>query len=134
MCKSIDSSGDIPFVSTDLSFNMTQLPRYKLVLDSTYLEVKGAYFKIKYIVTCPQNILLVDLISQILLAYFHAFLNTLCSTHLCFPWGWSLIISNTIHTPWSTCVLKYIDDLMNGDVFALIKVDAVDIQYTLPSL
>ena len=70
MCKSVDSSGDIPFLSTDLSFNMTQLPRYKLVLDSTYLEVNGTYFKIKYIVTCPQNILLVDLISQILLTYF----------------------------------------------------------------
>ena len=64
MCKLVGSSGDIPFLSTDLSFNTTQLPRYKLVLDSTYLEVNGTYFKIKYIVTCPQNILLVDLISQ----------------------------------------------------------------------
>ena len=64
MCKSVDSSGDIPFLSIDLSFNMTQLPRYKLVLDSSYLEVNGTYFKIKYIVTCPQNIILVDLIRQ----------------------------------------------------------------------
>ena len=70
MCKSVDSSGDIPFLSTDLSINMTQLPRYKLVLDSTYLVVNGTYFKIQYIVTCPQNILLVDLINQILLTYF----------------------------------------------------------------
>ena len=52
MCKSVDSSGDIPFLSTDLSFNMTQLPRYRLVLNNTYLEVNDAYFKTKYIVTC----------------------------------------------------------------------------------
>ena len=64
MCKSIDSSGDIPFLSTDLSSNMTQLPRYKLVLDITYLEVNGTYFKTKYMLTCSQNILLVDLTSQ----------------------------------------------------------------------
>ena len=57
MCKSVDSSGDIPFLLTDLSFNMTQL------LD-TYLKVNGTYFKTKYILTCPQNILLVDLTSQ----------------------------------------------------------------------
>ena len=44
MCKSVDSSGGIPFLSTDLSLKMTQLPRYKLVLDSTYLEVNGTYF------------------------------------------------------------------------------------------
>ena len=60
MCMAVDSSGDIPFLSTDLSFNMIQLPRYRLVLDSTYLEVNGTYVKTKYIVTCPQNIL-VDL-------------------------------------------------------------------------
>ena len=64
MCMSVDSSGDIAFLSTNLSFNMTQLPRYKLVLDSTYLKVNDTYFKTKYIVTCPQIILLVDLISQ----------------------------------------------------------------------
>ena len=60
MWKSIDSSADIPFLSIDLSFNMTYLPRYKLVLDSTYVKVNGTYFKTKYISTCPQNILLVD--------------------------------------------------------------------------
>ena len=96
MCKSIDSR-DIPFLSTDLSFNMTQLPRYMLVLDSTYLEVNGTYFKTKYIVTCPQNIL-VDLISQ---SYylFRSFLNTLCPTHLRFP-------RLTPYQPiWSSCTL-----------------------------
>ena len=62
--KSVDSSGDIPFLSTDLSFNMTQLPRYNLVPDSTYRKVNGIYFKTKYIITCPPNILVVDLISQ----------------------------------------------------------------------
>ena len=36
---------EIPFLSTNLSFNMTQLPRYRLVLDSTYFEVNGTYFK-----------------------------------------------------------------------------------------
>jgi hypothetical protein len=55
MCNLVDSSGDIPFLSTDLSFNMTQLPKYKLVLDSSYLKVNDTYFKIKYIVTCSQN-------------------------------------------------------------------------------
>ena len=97
MCKSVDSSGDIPFMSTDLSFNMTQLPRYRLVLDSTYLEVNGAYFKTKYIVTCPQNIL-VDLISQ---SYylFRSFLNPLCPTHLRFP---RLTPYQSI---WSSCAL-----------------------------
>jgi hypothetical protein len=70
MCKSVDSSRDIPFLPIDLSFNMTQLPRHKAMLDSTYFEVNATYFKIKYILTCPQNILLVDLISQILLVYF----------------------------------------------------------------
>ena len=64
MCKSVDSSGDFPFLSTDLSFNMTHLPRYKLSLDSIYLKVNGTYFKTKYILTCPQNILLVDWTSQ----------------------------------------------------------------------
>ena len=64
MCMSFDSSEDIPLLSIDLSFTMIQLPRYRLLLDSTYLEVNGTYFKIKYTVTCPQNILLVDLISQ----------------------------------------------------------------------
>ena len=38
MCKSVDSNRDIPFLSIDLSFNVIQLPRYKLVLDSTYLK------------------------------------------------------------------------------------------------
>ena len=51
MCKSVDNSGDIPFLSTVLSFNMTELLTYKLVQDSTYLEVNGTYFKTKYIVT-----------------------------------------------------------------------------------
>ena len=78
MCKSVDNSGDIPFLSTDLSFNMTQLPRYRLVLDSTYLEVNDAYFKTKYIVTCPQNIL-VDLISQ----SYYLFLSFLIHCVLC---------------------------------------------------
>ena len=64
MRKSVDSNGDIPFLATELSFNTTQLTTYKLVLGSTYLEVNGTYFNTKYIVTCPQNILLVDLISQ----------------------------------------------------------------------
>jgi hypothetical protein len=70
MCKLVGGSGNIPFQSTDLSFNMTQLPTYKLVLDNTYLEVNGTHFMIKYVVTCSYNILLVDLISKILLAYF----------------------------------------------------------------
>ena len=52
--QSVNSSGDILFLLTDLSFNMTQLPRYKLVLDSTYLKVNGTYFKTKYIITCPK--------------------------------------------------------------------------------
>ena len=56
MHKSVDSSGVIPFLSTDLLVKMTQLPKYKLVLDSTYLKVNGTYFKTKYIITCPQNI------------------------------------------------------------------------------
>jgi hypothetical protein len=97
MCKSVDSSGDIPFLSTDLSFNMTQLPRYRLVLDNTYLEVNDAYFKTKYIVTCPQNIL-ADLISK---SYylFLSFLNILCPTHLWFP-------RLTPYRPiWSSCTL-----------------------------
>ena len=38
MYKLVDNSGDIPFLSTDLSFNMTQLPRYKLVLDILILK------------------------------------------------------------------------------------------------
>ena len=38
------------------------LPRYKLVLDSTYLKVNGTYFRTKYIQI--ENILLVDLTSQ----------------------------------------------------------------------
>ena len=63
MCKLVDDSGDIALLSTHLSFNMIQLPRYRLMLASTYLEVNGTYLKTKYIVTCPQNIL-VDLISQ----------------------------------------------------------------------
>ena len=63
MCRSVDS-GDVPFLSTNLPFNMTQFPRYKLVLDSTYLIVNGTYFKTKYMLTCSQNILLVDLTSQ----------------------------------------------------------------------
>ena len=97
MCKSVDSSGDIPFLSTNLSFNMTQFPRYRPMLDSTYLEVNGTYFKTKYIVTCPQNIV-VDLISQ---SYylFLSFLNTLCPTHLQFP-------RLTPYQPiWSSCTL-----------------------------
>ena len=64
MCKSVDSSGGIRFLSTDLSFNMAQLPRYKLMLDSTYLKVNETYFKTKYILTCPENILLVNVTSQ----------------------------------------------------------------------
>ena len=75
MCKSLNSSGDIPFLSTNLSFNMTQLPKHRLVLDSIYLEVNNTYFKTMYILTCPQNIL-VDIISQ---SYylFRSFLNPL---------------------------------------------------------
>ena len=53
-----------PFLSVDLSFNMTQLCWYKLVLGSTYLKVNCTYFKTKYIITCPPNIFLVNLISQ----------------------------------------------------------------------
>ena len=67
------------------------------MLDSTYLEVNDTYFKTKYIVTCPQNIL-VDLISQ---SYylFRSFLNTLCPTHLRFP-------RLTPYQPiWSSCTL-----------------------------
>ena len=98
MCMSIDSSGDIPRLSTSLWFNMTQLPRYKLVLDGTYLKVNDTYFKTKYIVTWPQNSFLVDLISQ---SYylFRSFLNTSCPTHLRFP-------RLTPYRPiWSSCTL-----------------------------
>ena len=109
------------------SSNLTQIPRCKLALDSTYFKVDGTCFKTKYIETCPQNFLPISLTIQ---SYYltSLFLNTFCFTHLRFPpltpywpiwsgctiathlgwynktcgdiltnWGRSLIISNKNH-------------------------------------
>ena len=62
MCKLVDSIEDIPFLLINLSSNKTYLPKFKLVLDSAYHKVNNTYFNTRYILTCPQNILLVDFV------------------------------------------------------------------------
>ena len=83
---------------------MTQLPRYKPGLDSTYLKVNGTYFKIKYILTCPQNIILVDLTSYSYYAYSStiSYIDTL-STHMV-----------GLHNNYSSFVVKVDKDYLIG--------------------
>ena len=73
------NSGNIPHLSTDLSFNLIYLPRYKLVLDNTYMQINGTYFKTKDLFTSQQSLYPKYILSYSIYGFPHSHLIDLYS-------------------------------------------------------